>query len=297
MRAWIIVALLLLPAIARADDVRVGIYAPSAPFASTSARLDYATRLAQHMAGDGKGTGKVFARASDFAAAVKAGELDLAVVDATYLAATGASYAVLAVATHDGAESTAWQVVTRGGETTIAELKGKKLLVPSVGGHEAAFVYEAMLGGELPRGFFAKVDSAPDVVSALAALGLGRADAAIVPGGVDLPSGVVKVATLPDVPLPFLVELRPSGTPLKVRATTARQFSGGDVLAGFGGLSAAPIHDLAARFKHAERRGPFLVPNLRVGFDDLIAARKLAITRVPLESLLANPAPLPPPAR
>jgi hypothetical protein len=296
MRLAVVLALLLLPAIARADDVRLGIYAPSAPFASTAARLDYATRLAEHMAGDGKGTGKVFARAADFAAAVKAGEIDLAVVDATYLAATGASYTVLAVATRDGAESSAWQVVTRGGEATIADLKGKKLLVPSIGGHEAAFVYEAMLGGELPRGFFAKVDSSPDVVSALAALGLGRADAAVVPGVVDLPSGVTRIATLPSVPLPVLVELRATGTPSKIRAATARKFAGGEVLSGFGGFS-APIQELAARFKHAERRGPFLVPTLRVGLDDLIAARKLAISRVPLESLLASPAPLPPPAR
>ena len=281
----------------RTPAARACSHRSSAPFASTAARLDYATRLAEHLAGDGKGTGKVFARAADFAAAVKAGELDLAVVDATYLAASGASYDLLAIATRDGAEAAPWQVVTRGGEASIAELKGKRVLVPSIAGHEAAFVYEAMLGGELPRGFFAKVDSSPDVVSALAALGLGRADAAVVPVGVDLPSGVTKIATLPSVPFPVLVEVRSSATPSKIRAAKAREFSGGDVLGGFGGLSGAPIRELAARFQHAERRGPFLVPTLRVGFDDLIAARKLAISRVPLESLLAPPAPLPPPAR
>ncbi len=47
------------------------------------------------------GNGKVYARAGDFAGAVKRGEVTLALVDATYLAATGGNYTIVAAALRD----------------------------------------------------------------------------------------------------------------------------------------------------------------------------------------------------
>lgn len=297
MRAVLIVLLLGLAGTAAAEPLRVGLYAPAAPFAGTSARLDYVTRLADHLAAavGEQGTGKVYARASDFAAAVKNGDLDAAVVDAAYLATSGASYTVVAIATCGGDQHGAWQLVTRGGEQTLLELKGKKLLLPSTGGRESDLVHHALLGGELAKGFFAAIETSPDTVSALAALGLARADAAIVPAGVDLPSGVTRVATLADVPWPALVVFRGSADRKKKLGAAAATFEGGDVLGGFTAGGADTIQAFARRFARPERRGPMVIPNLRLAVDALVEARAPRVRRVDLTRLLAPPPALPPP--
>ncbi len=210
-----LIALVLPTATARADKLNVGVFVPSAPFASTSARQDYATRLAAHLAaatGD-DGVGRVYARASDLASALKKGELDVALVDAAYLAAIGSPHPVLATATRDGKTSISWQLVTTGTETTIPELKGTTLQVAAIGGREAAFVNDALLGAELPADFFASVETSPDVASVLAALTLGKVHAAVVPGGVALPAGVRTVGTLDEVPWPALIASSAPSTP------------------------------------------------------------------------------------
>ena len=78
------------------------------------------------------------------------------------------------------------------------------MLVPSLGGHEAAFVMNVLLGGEVGRDFFAKIDPAPDTASALAALELGKADAAVVPVTGELPAGTAEVLPLPALANPVL---------------------------------------------------------------------------------------------
>src|SRR5262249_12883717 len=61
----------------RADTVTVGLFAPTAPFPSTSARVELATRLGEAVgkALGTSGSGKVFARGADFASAVRKGEV------------------------------------------------------------------------------------------------------------------------------------------------------------------------------------------------------------------------------
>jgi hypothetical protein len=299
MKRVIVVAILLLSSTAAADDLGVGLYAPNAPFGGTSARLDYVSRLADHLAAaaGGDGSGRVFAKASDFTAAIKKGEIDVAVVDAGYLAAIGAPYTVVATATRGGETATRWQLVSRGGEDTILELEGKKLLCAGLGGKEDAFVYQALLGGELATGFFEAIDTSPDVVSALAALGLGRADAAVVPGGVELPEGVTRVASLPEVGWPVLIVVGTSTDLRNKLAAAATDFDGGDVLGGFAAGGADAVRALAGRFGKRERRGPMVVPNLRVAVDELVEARKPAIRRVDVRALIAKPAALPPPGK
>ncbi|MBE7453571.1 MAG: hypothetical protein HS111_33330 [Kofleriaceae bacterium] len=181
--AAVVVALLALglAGVAAAEPVRVGVFVPSTPFEGTGARLEFATRLARHIGGD-DAVGRVYGRASDFAAALRKGEIDLAVADATYLAAVGGSHAVLAVAVRGGDTRTTWDLVARGQIDSVLGLEGKTVLTPAIGGREAAFVNEALLGGEL-RPDFLRVEVSPDVLSALAALGLGKADAAVVPSG------------------------------------------------------------------------------------------------------------------
>jgi hypothetical protein len=294
----VVILLLLLTGTAAADDLAVGLYAPTAPFAGTSARQDYASRLAKHLAAatGRKAVGRVYSRAGDFATAAKSGELQVAVVDAAYLASIGSPYTILATTTRGGDGTVSWQLVTRGTEATIAELKGKTLLCPTIGGRETEFVTNALLGGELPKKFFASIDTSPDVASALTALGLGRADAAVVPGGLDLPAGATKIASLPQVSWPVLVAFSNASTELRAQVLAALDtFDGGDVLGGFDKGGGDAVKALSRRFGKAERRGPMVIPGLKVTVDELVQPRKPPIQRVALDSLLAPAAPLPAP--
>lgn len=260
---------------AAADPVRVGVFVPATPFQGTAARLDFATKLATHLGG-ADAVGKVYGQARDFASALKKGEIDLAVVDATYLAAAGGSYTVLAVAVRGGDTRVAWELVSRTGGNVLG-LKDKTVLVPSVGGRERDFVFDAMLGGELPDSYF-KVSASPDARSAVAALGLGKADAAVVPGGLELPAGVQRVATLSTVSWPVLIAAPGTPAALHTQASSrAVSFAGSGAISGFRAGSADAYKSLARRFGRAVRRGPMVVPNLRIAVSDLVAGRSFSI--------------------
>jgi hypothetical protein len=111
------------------------------------------------------------------------------VVDATYLATASLAHTPLAVAVADGDASVGWQLIARTGIATILELRGRTVLAPVGDGQHTAFVDHALLGGELPPGFW-RVEPSPDAASAVAAVGLGKADAAVAPLGLALPGGV-----------------------------------------------------------------------------------------------------------
>jgi hypothetical protein len=248
---------------AAAETLTVGMYAPSAPFPGTGARLAFATRLGEHLAaatGADRGVGRVYTRASDFATAVRRGEVDFALLDETYLAAAGADYRVVAVATRRGARRVAWQLVGLGNARTIDSLEGKTIIVPEVGGREDDFVRHALFGGDLPPRYFGKIERAPDALSALATLSMQRADAACVPGDLALPEGVSRITSLPAIHWPLLVAMpgTSDATVRKARDSLAA-FAGGDVLDSFQPADARLYDDLAARFRPQPRQGP-LVP-------------------------------------
>jgi hypothetical protein len=266
---------------AAADTLTVGMYAPSAPFPGTGARLAFATRLGEHLAaatGASRGVGRVYTRASDFTAAVRRGEVDFALVDEAYLAAAGADYRVVAVATRRGARRVAWQLVGRGSARTIDALEGKTIIVPELGGREDDFVIRALFGGDLPARFFGKIERAPDALSALATLSLQRADAACVPGGLALPEGVSRITSLPAIHWPLLVALpgTSDATVRKARDSLAA-FVGGDVLDSFQPADARLYEALAARFRPAPRQGPLLPVSLAPLVNALLDEAKFAI--------------------
>jgi hypothetical protein len=277
MKALVVAAMLMLASgVAAAAPLRVGVFAPSTPFEGTGARLEFATRLAKHIGGD-DAVGRVYGKASDFAAALRRGDIDLAVVDATYLAAVGGNHAVLAVAVHGGETRTGWDLVARGSIDSVMGLKGKTVLVPSVGGRESAFVGEAMLGGELPADFW-KVESSPDVLSAVAALGLGKAQAAVVPAGLSLPAGTNRVVSLPQVSWPLLIASpRASADVQALAAERALTFTGSGAISGFRSSNADAYKSLGRRFGRPQRRGPMVLPNLRIAVGDLLEGRTFAI--------------------
>ena len=276
---------------ARAETITVGLFAPTAPFPSTATRVELASRLGDHI---GKvlgmtGNGKVFARASDFNAAVKKGEVTIALVDATFLAATGGNFTVISAAVRGTDTSSGWQLVARGSDK-IAGLKGKRILVPSVGGRESDFVLNVMFGGEVGKDFFAKIEAAPDTASALAGLGLGKTDAAIVPAGVDLPSGTTSLLTLPALSGPVLVVF---GTVTPQRKASlveaAGSFKGDATVASMKVADAEAVHQIVRRFSPPVKRGPLAVPAIRLLVGDLVEGRTFTIERTPVTTFVASP--------
>jgi hypothetical protein len=273
---------------ASAEPVTVGVYVPSMPFEGTAARLELANKLAAHLAG-ADGVGRVYGKASDFAAALAKGDIQLAVADASFLAASGAAHVDLAVAVRDGDSAVAWQLVARAPIASVLDLRGKTVVAPVASPND--FVANAMLGGELPVGFF-KVEASPDVVSAIAAVDLGKADAAVVPGGVALPAGVARLATLPSVSWPVLIAARGAPADVVARARErATSFPGSGAIAGFRTGGADDYLALARRLRRALRRAPMLLPDLRITVGDLLLGRTFTIATPPLASYLSSPPP------
>lgn len=278
-----IVILCALTATTSAESVTVGLFAPTAPFPSTSARVDLASRLGDHLGKsiDSTGSGKVFARGADFAAAVKKGEVDVAVVDAAYLAVAGGNYTVLAAAVRSGDTTHGWQLIARGTDK-LAALSGKRVLVPGIGGREADLVLNVLLGGEVAKDFFAKIETAPDTVSALAALGLGKADAAVVPQGVELPAGASVVLELPALSGPVLVAYGLSPQQRQAVTAAALTFKGDTIVSGFKSGDVEAVRAIARRFTIPAKRGPLALPAMRLLVGDLVEGRTFSIERTPI---------------
>jgi len=284
--------LLLGSSAAHADTVTVGLFAPTAPFPSTGARVELASKLADAIgkAIGGTASGKVFARAADFASAVKKGDVQIALVDAAYLANAGGGYTVLAAAVRGGETQHRWQLVARGAEK-IGDLKGKNVLVPAIGGRETDFVLNVLLAGEVGRDYFGKIETAPDTASALAALGLGKADAAVVPAGVELPSSVVTVLALPAVSGPVLVAYGLTPAQRTAIAGAVGGFSGDGTVGGFRPAGADAVAAVTRRFTVPVKRGPLAVPAVRLLVGDLVEGRTFAIERTPVTTFAVAAAP------
>jgi len=287
----LVLAMVCAASVAHADNITVGLYAPSEPFPSTAARVDLAKKLGDHIGGalGGVGVGRVYARAGDFASAVKKGEVTVALVDATYLASTGGNYTVVAAATRAGDATHGWQLVARGAQK-IGQLKGKRVLVPSVGGREGDFVLNVLFGGEVGKDFFGKIESVPDTASTLAALGLGKAEAAIVPASVELPAGVTTVLALPQLSGPVLVAYGSlTAAQKQAISTAATSFKGDGTVGGFKASDADAVKAIARRFSVPIKRGPHAVPAVRVVVGDLVETRTFTIERTPATAFALAP--------
>jgi hypothetical protein len=286
--AWIAVT----AAAARAAPVTVGLFAPSAPFPSTAARVELTNQLAARIgeALHRPAAGRVYARAADFAAAVKNGDVTVALVDPVYLAGAPAGATLIAAALiADDQTAHAWRLVVRTG-TTLGALRGKRVLVPSVGGREADLVLTVLLGGDVGREFFAKIEAAPDTASALVALGLGKADAAVVPAAGDLPAGTREALALPALSNPLLVVYGAmTGGDQAAVLAAATGFQGDATITAFRAADPDAARSLARRFTAAAKLGPFAVPAARPAVGELVQDRRFAIARTPAAAFAVAP--------
>jgi hypothetical protein len=291
VKLLVILAIVLASTTARAENVTVGLFAPSAPFPSTAARVELANKLGDHLgkALKGTGSGRNYARAGDYSSAVKKGDITVAVVDASYLAVAGGNYTVLAAAVRGGATSPGWQLVARGADS-IGALRGKRVLVPSLGGRESDFVINVLFGGDVAKDYFGKIEAAPDTASTLAALGLGKADAAIVPAGVTLPSGTSTIVALPSLTGPVLVAYgNTSAQQKQALAAAAASFSGDGTISGFKAADADAVRSVARRFTVPIKRGPHVTPNVRLVVGDLVEGRTFGIERSSVTAFASAP--------
>ena len=294
MRTIFVVAIAVLLAAARpaaADDtITIGLYAPTAPFDGTGDRVSFVNALADHLEGDSGGakvTGKVYSSAGAFARAVKEKTIQYAVVDAPYAAALGlpGSWKILGAAERGGSATVAWQLVAGAGVERLSDLEGKRVVVPSIGAKENAFVTNVLLDGEVEADYFAKILEAADAKSAITMVSVGKADAAFVPSGVDLPAGLSKVLSLDAIGLPMFVALPGAGEArTKAFASRVKSFSSSGALGGFGGADAGRYKQLAGSFGRRAKKGPMAVPPAaRLTVREILERRSFSI---PLSNVL-----------
>lgn len=162
----------------------LALYAPTAPLPNAEARFAYVDKLARQLQSGGLSVQpKVFARAADLEAAIKKGQVDLAVLDAVYLAERGSSYNVLAVSTAAGEQFLRWGLYTHIPSGSILDLKGKRVAwVSPTAGKEATYINNVLLYGELKVAQYFNLGSpTPDIAAAVSDVVLRRADCVFAP--------------------------------------------------------------------------------------------------------------------
>jgi hypothetical protein len=277
------------PLHAEPQRIYIGLYAPTAPFSGPTERLDFVTRLAEHLSTDQvQVTGRVFTQTAALVAATKRGEIHLAVLDAPYAAARGLPYRILAAAVRNGSSASAWQLVTTGSLQRLGQLRGKTVTLPRIGAGDAAFLTYTLLESEVEPSFFGKIQPAPDSLSAATMAAVGRADAAFVPAGIPLPGNLRVVASLRPIGWPMLCAL-PNLDPAVAEelGKRARSFRHGGPFSGFGPAEAGNYRSL--RFRRVPRKGLMAVPKpARLAVRSILAGREFRIPETDVKLLMQH---------
>jgi hypothetical protein len=256
----LVLAAILVPAVAFAQQapLTVALYAPTAPFADSSARFAYVqgiARVIQAKTGVPT-TGKAYVRLADLLAA----KPDFAILDGQCIAARSPG-AVLATASIGGETAQAWALFARGGEG-VSALKGKRLAFVKTGCRDTDFLDNALLDGEVRTSvyFGSSVDRA-DAAGAVAAVRDYKvADAVLAPSSAA--RGLARVFDAGSVPNPgFVVLNKGLAQPVVDKTREAVLAYGGE-----GGIDgwrgAASYGGLAGRMGARPRRGVFAAPDV-----------------------------------
>jgi ABC-type amino acid transport substrate-binding protein len=274
--------------------VSVGLFAPAAPFSGPIPRLEFVSQLASHLAaalGAAKGTGRVYANAADFVSAARTGAIQYGVIDSNYAASRGLPYRILATAVRGGATSASWVLLSSSPVGSISELRGRRLAVPRMGPRIKQFVSSVLLDHELSADFFGGVIAAPDSLSAIAAVSVGRADAAFVPDGLPVPAGISRVATVAEIGWPVFVAL-PAADPAEANraAAAATSFVGRAAFSGFSRDGLTVHRALVRRFGKRRRRAPIVTSPPHFALKEVVGDRSFALPQIDL-ALWAEPRP------
>lgn len=281
--ARLAVAALLLAALASSAraEVVLGVFAPAAPLENTEARLELGTALAAQLTSalpqGQKVRPRVFVRIAEFE---KVKDLALVLVDSTYVPSAPASWRILA-----RSPDMAWQLVARKGIDSIASLlrQPQRRLAVATGGSQAlaSRIADGLLRGEA-RVLFTDIAHAPDSVSALAALALGKVDCVLVPRDTPLmPASATVILSLDAEPIPGMV-LMATG---QVSDEQRRRFA--EVAPAFRGQAPVPSlfavdgktrETIVQRLAVTPRRGPMAAPPLRALVGRLLVEPEVSIS-------------------
>lgn len=122
-----------------------------------------------------------FGRYEDFAKAAREGSLDLAVIDAWAAAEASTPVTLIALGSMGGQTEQRWGVVSRA-RSNLKDLGGKRLaLTKGVPALDQRFVSNVVFGGDLNAQKHFKLVAVPSVESALKAVEVKGAEAALVP--------------------------------------------------------------------------------------------------------------------
>lgn len=285
-------------AAAQEGSITVGLYAPTTPIGGPSQRLELINGLAAHLSSvtGKKVNGRAYNSAGAFSNAIKRGAIQFAVVDAPYAAARRQSYKILAAAVRNGRSTASWQLVASGGVTTLADLEKKSVAVPHVGAKVPAFVTNVLLEGEVDAKYFRKIDTAPNPNAAAAKVSLGRVDAALVPEGTSLPSGVSRVLTLRSVGLPMFVAVKDKSADEQTISAFGRavsSYKGSGAISGFGAAGGGNYRALRARFSKTKRQGIMSVPKpARLAVKGILENRSFVVEPSDIRSVMTAPVAL-----
>lgn len=311
--SWLaLVAALLLaataPAAAQEDkgELTLALYAPTAPLPSADARFAFVDKLARYLQGAGVNVRpKVFARSADLEAAIKRGQVDLAILDAFYAADKASQYPVLAVATAAGELYQKWGLYTHLPSGSILDMSGKRLAwVSPSGGKEAVYINNVLLYGELKVAQFFQMGSpTPDIGAAVSDVVLRRADCVFASEQAVQGKSLRRVYDAGEagrIPNPALVQLQ-GKLPADVVANIKRSIAGfatTGVLDGWrssGGIS-EPYRQLRLRIRGRPDRNLVFAEPQRMNTQinaAMVVIPEAAPIMPPLRALLLPPTDLP----
>ena len=264
MKTWMLTALMVMfawPAMAqkKPSQLTVGMYAPSAAFASSAARLAYIEGLAKAIeARTGiPTTGKAFVRYKDLLGA----RADFAIVEGVCIASRSPGE-VFAQAVIGGATSQPWGLYAQsGGE--LKDLEGKQLAYVATGCRDKDFVENAMLDGEVKQSYFGKLVSRPDISGAVAAVkDYKAAQAVFAPSAAA--KGLTKVFDTGSVPTPAFVVLGkglPAAVVGDVKASVLGYGAGGGI-SGWRAATERTYAGLSGQLRSRDKNPVFANPDV-----------------------------------
>jgi hypothetical protein len=254
----ILLALLVLTGVAnaQAQQIEIGIYAPSAPFETSQQRLAYVQNLAKAIE---QQTG-IKTVASQYASldALRKAKPNYAIVEGVCVATNG-GWQVLANAQIGGSTARAWGLFASGA-SNMQQLKGKKLAYMKTDCSDSAFIDNAMLDTEVDPKFWGSRVGEKDINAAVAAVASYKtAQAVFAP--VTEAKGLTKVFDTGTVPNPAFVELNaPAGGVSSKVASAVQGYGAQGAISGWSAPNRGPYSALNGALQPVRKSGIFAQP-------------------------------------
>lgn len=259
-------------------ELSVGIYAPSAAFPTSAARLSYVQGMAKAIEQKtGIPTkGQAFVRYTNLLKA----KPDFAIIEGLCVV-TKRPGEVVAMAAIEGQTTMGWGLYTRSAKT-LREVEGKDLAYVQTGCRDKEFVENAMLDGEVKQQFFGKLVARPDVSGAVAAVkDYKAAEAVFAPHG--QAKGLNKLFDTGSMPTPAFVvmnEALPADVVGDVKATVLGYGAGG-VIGGWRAASEQSYAGLNGQLRVRTKEPVFAMPDVvRLDVGDILMVPELKYDQV-----------------